>query len=93
MNEKDKEKWKKVVTAEFISSEESGDEDNVIIVKPLLWRAEKVTRFFYKLDDLSSTNKTPQAKRQRKTRIVSTDYSERKQSDNTKDNYPQWALS
>lgn len=86
----DKEKWNKVLTKDFISSEESGEEDDVIVVKPLMWRAEKVTRFFQKLDDLSTSKKTSQAKRQCKARIISNEYSERVQPE---DEYPVWSFS
>ena len=57
---KAKEKWKMVFKSELMSSEESG-EDDTIIVKPLLWRAGKLNRFFHSLDEVSNELKTPQA--------------------------------
>ena len=55
----------------MMSSEESdsGDED-VIIVKPLQWRHERVALIF-RLDDAGVESKTTQAKRQRKQRTKS----------------------
>ena len=45
--EQHKEKWRKVLVADMMSSEESDDaDDGTIIVKPLPWRSEKVTDFF-----------------------------------------------
>lgn len=79
------------MTSEYMSSEESaggeefeGDNDNVIIVKPLLWRAEKVARFFHQLDEKSVNTKTPQARRQRKSRVISNDFSDRPEPDSGK---------
>jgi len=46
MEGKTKEKWKKGMESEFISSEESANDeegDYIIIVKPLLWRTDKVS--------------------------------------------------
>ena len=53
----------------FMSSEESGTEDDeeVLIVKDLLWRSNKVDRFFKNLDE--KEEKSSQAKRQSKKRI------------------------
>ena len=43
----DQAKWKKVLVTEFMSSDESGDEDGhpVFIVKKLPWRSERVSNF------------------------------------------------
>lgn len=89
MVEKYKEKWRKVMDHTFMSSEESGGED-IIVVKPLRWRAEKVTNFFHHLDDKITTSKSPQARRQRKARIISTAESDRPQP--AKDEFPAWSL-
>ena len=45
------------MVSELISSEES-DENDSIIVRPLPWRAPKVTDFFKKLDVLIDEDKT-----------------------------------
>ena len=45
VNDKDKEKWMKVMTTEMMSSEESDNEDaDIIIFKPLPWRSRRVTK-------------------------------------------------
>ena len=69
--------WKKVVVKEFISSEESGDEDigngekrQVMLVKPLPWRSAKVDRFFNQLDHKAQKNKSKQSKQQTLPRVV-----------------------
>ena len=61
-----KDKWVKCLVSDLISSEESDEENDSIVVKPLPWRAQKVTEFFKKLDVLIDEEKTSQAKRQRK---------------------------
>ena len=58
-----KDKWRKVLVADTMSSEESdGADDDSIVVKPLPWRSSKVTDFFQNLDTLGSEGKTSQAK-------------------------------
>ena len=61
------------MVSELISSEES-DENDSIIVRPLPWRAPD---FFKKLDVLIDEDKTSQAKRQRKDRVMSSTESSR----------------
>ena len=61
-----KEKWVRCVTAEFMSSEESDDINDFIVVKPLLWRSAKATEFLQNLNLLGIEGKTKQAQRQRK---------------------------
>ena len=74
--EKEKEKWNKVLISDFMSSEESDDEsEDIIVVKPLVWRSERVTRFLQRLDEKCKDTKTTQAKRQRKQRVASNDTS------------------
>lgn len=65
---KAREKWSKVLTSTFISSEESGEEDE-IIVKSLPWRAPRVDAFFRSLDESSKNGKSPQSRRQMKNRV------------------------
>ena len=50
-----------------MSSEES-DDGEVIEVRPLPWRSDRVTTFLHSLDDKARDNKSPQARRQMKTR-------------------------
>ena len=89
MSPKEKEKWKKVL-AEAMSSEESDDEnEEVITVKPLPWRAE-VSSFFHRLDNKMKQSKSTQAKRQRKQRIEGSNYSLRLRPVGT--SIPEWAF-
>jgi hypothetical protein len=93
VDEKAKEKWKRIMESEFMSSEESADDEDgedIIIVKPLCWRADKVTRFFHQLDAKSVANKTPQARRQRKSRVISSYSSDRPQPES--DKFPAWSI-
>ena len=48
----DRVKWKKILVTEFMSSDESGEEDGqaIFIVKKLPWRSERVSKFFERLD-------------------------------------------
>ena len=78
MFEKDKEKWEKIIVPSTMSSEESVSEnEEALVVKPLRWRSKKVSKFLHQLDEKIGTSKKAQAKRQRKERIVSHDYSTR----------------
>ena len=55
-----------MLISDFMSSEESDDEsEDIIVVKPLVWRSERVTRFLQQLDEKCKDTKTTQAKRQR----------------------------
>ena len=91
MSPKEKKKLKKVLVAEAMSSEESDDEnEEVITVKPLPWRAEKVSSFFHCLDNKMKQSKSTQAKRQRKQRIEGSNYSLRLQPVGT--SIPEWAF-
>ena len=72
MSEKEKEKWRKVMCADVMSSEESDVEnDGIVLVKELPWRSQLVSDFFGSLDDRISEGKTSQAIRQRKKRVMS----------------------
>ena len=76
MPQREKDKWGKVLVAETMSSEESDPEnEEIITVKPLPWRAERVSAFLHRLDSKVETSKTSQAKRQRKRRVESTECS------------------
>ncbi len=58
-----------MVTNEMMSSEDSG-EDDTIVVHPLPWRSDYVSSMFRKIDDYCHAKKSPQARRQMKSRIV-----------------------
>ena len=47
--EQEREKWVKCFVTDLIASEESDDENDLIVVKPLPWRATRLTDFFQKL--------------------------------------------
>ena len=69
-----RETWKKIMTVDFMSSEESGEEERdgerqVIQVKALPWRAPKVDRFFKALDHKSFKNCSRQSKQQTLPRV------------------------
>lgn len=76
LTEAQRETWKKVVTKDFMSSEESGEENvgdgarQVIFIKVLPWRAPKVNRFFKTLDHKASKNKSRQSRQQTLPRVV-----------------------
>ena len=77
--------------AEAMSSEESDDEkEEIITIKPLPWRAEKVSSFFHRLDNKMKQSKSTQAKRQRKQRIEGSNYSLRLRPVGT--SIPEWAF-
>lgn len=72
MAEKEKEKWSKIMSPDAMSSEESDPEnDGIVLVKELPWRSQLVNDFFASLDEKIDESKTPQAKRQRKKRVLS----------------------
>ena len=75
----------KIMTKDFMSSEESGEEElddgvkrQVLLVKLLRWRALKVNRFFQKMDSKMAKYKTKQAKQQTLPRMIGS-YSMRSQ--------------
>ena len=61
----------KVVVAETSSEESDLENEDVMIVKQLPWRAERVSTFLHRLDSKVETAKSSQAKRQRKRRVES----------------------
>lgn len=72
MPERDKRKWKSVMTTEFMSSEESDPENpKTFLKRSIPWRARKVTDFFYDLDKSLEERRSGQGKRQRNVRALS----------------------
>ena len=69
LNDDQKVKWLTVMKNEYMSSEESGPEDT-IIVHPLPWRTAYVNKMFEKIDAYVGAKKSSQAKRQMKKRVV-----------------------
>ena len=76
MTDAKKEKWREVLTPSFMSSEESGDEEDeggsrpVLFVKALPWRSASVTKIFHQLDYKAGKNKSKRAKLQTLPRIT-----------------------
>ena len=75
---RDKAKWKTVINAEFMSSEESNpDELKSFTKRSLPWRSVKVTDFLHGLDHSLEKDRSTRGTRQRNTRIVSSEESSR----------------
>lgn len=70
-NETARNKWKEVLTLDIMSSEESGVEadDDVLYVRPLPWRSEKVVDMLKILDEKAMSGKSRLSRRQRKRRV------------------------
>ena len=60
-------KWLSIAKKEYMSSEESG-EDDCMVVHPLPWRSEYVNKMFNKIDLFVTNKKSSQAKRQMRQR-------------------------
>ena len=90
-SEIDRQKWKKVLITDMISSDSSGVEDTtpVLVAKDISWRSCKVTNFFDKLDKVHEGSKSEQAKRQTKKRIHRGKLSTRSMPSEV----PKWAIS
>ena len=69
LSEEQKAKWLKVMQNEYMSSEESGDDDT-IVVHPIGWRSEYVNKMFQRIDAYCSSKKSSQARRQTKKRVT-----------------------
>lgn len=80
-------KWLKVATNDYMSSEESG-EDDCIIVHPLPWRSSYVDKMFSKIDTYCKSKKSPQALRQMKERRIGSPSDRRK----PESDLPAWAV-
>lgn len=87
LTEEQKKKWLSVTSQVMISSEESGEDDS-IIVHPLPWRSAYVGRMFEKIDSFVRSRKSPQAIRQMKSRKTGSASSRPCPAD-----IPSWALS
>ena len=85
----DEQKWIKILVPAMMSSEESEDEENIIYVKDLPWRASIVKEFFSDLDKQFEATKSAQARRQTKSRISSACVSQRQPPLGM----PSWALN
>ena len=91
VSDADRDKLAKVLVPEFMSSEDScGSDEDTITIRPLPWRSRKVSDFFTTLSEHAQENKSNQAKRQTKRRIVG-DVSDR--SKPLDDSIPKWAFA
>lgn len=81
-------KWLRTMVNELMSSEESDDEDNMII-HPLPWRSKYVTAMFHQIDQYNIHYKSAQARRQMKSRVTGSDSNR----SCPQEGIPQWALS
>lgn len=91
-SEIDRQKWKKVLITDMISSDSSGVEDTipaVLVAKDIPWRSCKVANFFDKLDKVHEDSISEQAKRQTKKRIHRGKLSTRTMPSEV----PKWAIS
>ena len=88
LTEEQKDKWLAVIMNDFMSSEESGPDDDIYL-HPLPWRSDYVTKMFNTIDNYVQKKKSPQAKRQTKKRIVAGLPSERPQPLSS---VPEWAM-
>ena len=80
-----------VITVDFMSSEESGSENEACLVKKQLpWRSSKVTKFFSELDEFVDGSKSNVAKRQTRLRVLDGAVSSREVPQGKK--IPNWAL-
>ena len=68
----EREEWLGVLKMAVMSSDSSGEEDGeeVIIVHPLSWISDNVKSFKNKLDEQIKNEKSPQARRQMKRRVL-----------------------
>ena len=91
MSAKEKSKWMTVLVPGFMSSDYScsDSEDDSLGTRPLPWRSQKVTDFFYALDAHAEGAKSAQAKKQTKERVLS-DLPSSRECPSGK--FPQWAV-
>lgn len=85
LTEEQRKKWLTIITNDYMSSEDSGDDDT-IEVRPLPWRSSYVNAMFTKIDAYCNHKKSSQARRQMKGRVVGSPSSRPKPVD-----YPEWA--
>ena len=89
--DEDKKVWMSILKLDAMSSEESGEEedDEVLIVHPIPWLSAEVVSFKQTIDSEIKNEKSPQANRQTKRRMVGSP-SSRPIPD--KDAFPTWAM-
>ena len=71
LRDSEREKWAKVFITDMMSSEESDPEDdNIMIIKELPFRHERVGAYFHAIDIAANKKLSPQALRQMKKRVL-----------------------
>ena len=91
-NEEERDKWMSVMKIEAMSSDESGidDDEDVIVVHPLPWISSEVDSFKNKLDQAILNEKSSQARRQTKRRLLGSPSTRQMPKTHT---LPSWALT
>lgn len=87
LTEESRKKWFSVMKNDFMSSEESGEDDSIII-RPLAWRTSYVSNMFKRIDAYCHARKSPQARRQTKQRVNGCTSNR-----SVPDDYPVWAVN
>ena len=87
LTDEKKSKWMKIVTNDFMSSEESDGEN--LTVHPLPWRSDYVNRMFERIDVYCKAHRSAQANRQSKNRVEGS-CSKRSPPEG---DYPEWSLN
>ena len=90
-SEEEKDKWMSVLKPEAMSSDESGDDDgdDIILIHPLPWLSAEVKLFKQQLDEEIVKEKSPQARRQTKRRVIGCPST---RSVPTNERFPAWAV-
>ena len=93
-SDEDKKMWEDVLVMDLMSSEESAVDDetgeDVLIIHPLPWQSNHYNKFIDELTEECQSEKSPQALRQAKKRIVGC---ESKRAQPKDKNIPQWCLN
>ena len=81
-----KEKWLQVISNDFMSSEESQEDD--LVIHSIPWRSKLVDSMFQKIDQKIAVNRSSRSKRQKKTRKLG-----QSSSHPCPDTAPEWAVA
>lgn len=55
---------------DFMSSDDSGSDDDTYVVRPIPWRTKYVNTMFDRIDKYNAAKKSSQARRQMKSRVI-----------------------
>ena len=72
----------------FMSSDDSGSDDDTYIVRPIPWRSKYVNSMFDRIDKYNAARKSSQARRQMKSRVNGAPSSRPIPAD-----FPEWAIA